>query len=205
VRVWLVMVRSNRAVRVATAWPLLALLCLPALGQAPAAPAAGDAERSDYLIGPGDVLQLFVWKEPELTRELTVRIDGRVSVPLLGDVEAMGRTPAQLAADLSKRFTRFLEAPQVTLGVAQANSTRFFVLGQVNKPGDFPLTGRTTVLQGLALAGGFKEFAKTDSIVIIRREKGAETAVPFNYKRLESGKELAQNVALRPGDTVLVP
>jgi polysaccharide export outer membrane protein len=180
------------------------MLCFPAWGQSPA-PAAGETERSDYLIGPGDVLQLFVWKEPELTRELTVRLDGRISVPLLGDVEATGRTPAQLAAELSKRFTRFLEAPQVTLGVAQANSTRFYVLGQVNKPGDFALTGRTTVLQGLALAGGFKEFAKTDSIVIIRREKGAETVVPFNYKRLESGKELAQNVALRPGDTVLVP
>jgi polysaccharide biosynthesis/export protein len=181
-----------------------ALLAWPAAAQAPA-PSSGDVERSDYLIGPGDVLQLFVWKEPELTRELTVRIDGRISVPLLGDVEAMGRTPVQLAAELSKRFTRFLEAPQVTLGVAQANSTRFYVLGQVNKPGDFPLTGRTTVLQGLALAGGFKEFAKTDSIVIIRREKGAETALPFNYKRLESGKELAHNVSLRPGDTILVP
>jgi polysaccharide biosynthesis/export protein len=199
------MANTNRCgCRVVAAWLLAAMFCVPAAAQAPAAPPS-DGERSDYLIGPGDVLQLFVWKEPELTRELTVRLDGRISVPLLGDVEAIGRTPAQLAADLSKRFTRFLEAPQVTLGVAQANSTRFFVLGQVNKPGDFPLTGRTTVLQGLALAGGFKEFAKTDSIVIIRREKGAETVLPFNYKRLESGKELAHNVSLRPGDTILVP
>lgn len=179
------------------------LVVLPAAAQAPS-PSTGDAG-SDYHIGPGDVLQLFVWKEPELTRELTVRLDGRISVPLLGDVEANGRTPAQLAGELSKRFTRFLEAPQVTLGVAQANSTRFYVLGQVNKPGDFPLSGRTTVLQGLALAGGFKEFAKTDGIVIIRREKGNETAITFNYKRLESGRDVSQNVALRPGDTILVP
>src|SRR5215510_5760592 len=146
-----------RPATLALAW---ALLVLPAAAQAPSTPAGDD--RADYTIGPGDVLQLFVWKEPELTRELTVRLDGRISVPLLGDVEATGRTPAQLAADLSKRFTRFLEAPQVTLGVAQANSTRFYVLGQVNKPGDFALAGRTSVLQGLALAGGFKEFAKTD-------------------------------------------
>jgi polysaccharide export outer membrane protein len=165
----------------------------------------GSASAADYLIGSGDVLQLFVWKEPELTRDLKVRLDGKITVPLLGDVEAAGRTPPQLGADLAQRLGRFIEAPQVSVGVGQANSSRFYVIGTVNKPGDFPLTGRTSVLQGLALAGGFREFAKTDGIVIVRREMAGETVIPFSYKRLESGKDISQNIALRPGDTIVVP
>jgi polysaccharide biosynthesis/export protein len=166
-----------------------------------------------YLIGPGDVLRLFVWKEPEISGELTVRFDGKVTVPLLGDVEASGKSPQDLASALGKMFLRFLSAPQVTLGVLRSNSARFFVIGMVSKPGEFPLTGRTTVLQGLAQAGGFREFAKTDSILIVRQDKGfflpkgkpSETFINVNYKKLESGKDLSENVVLRPGDTILVP
>jgi polysaccharide export outer membrane protein len=159
----------------------------------------------EYRIGTGDVLQLFVWKEPDLTRDLTVRFDGKVTVPLLGDVTASGRTPQELGDDIARSLARFLAAPQVTLGVLQANSARFHVLGQVNKPGEFPLTRRMTVLQALAMAGGFKEYAKTDGIVIIRQEGEAETTLSVNYKRLEAGRDLTQNVLLRPGDTILVP
>ncbi len=179
-------------------------LAFAAGGRAQTDPGSG-AQAGDYLIGSGDVLQLFVWKETELTRELKVRLDGKITVPLLGDVEAAGRTPPQLGADLARRLGRFIEAPQVSVGVAQANSSRFYVIGTVNKPGDFPLTGRTSVLQGLALAGGFREFAKTDGIVIVRREAGGETVIPFSYKRLESGKDISQNIALKPGDTIVVP
>jgi polysaccharide export outer membrane protein len=181
----------------------------------PAQEAQAEAEGLDqeYRIGPGDVLQLFVWKEPEVSRDITVRVDGKVTVPLLGDIAAAGKTPSQLGAEVTKLLSRFLSAPQVTLSVSVANSTRFYVLGQVAKPGDFPLTGRTTVLQGLALAGGFREFAKTDSIVIIRQDRGffvpkgrpAESVISFNYKRLEAGRDLAANIVLRPGDTILVP
>ena len=159
----------------------------------------------EYRIGAGDVLQLFVWKEPDLTREITVRFDGKVTVPLLGDLEAVGRTPQGLSDEISASLARFLAAPQVTLGVLHANSARFHVLGQVAKPGDFPLTRRTTILQALALAGGFKEFAKTDSILIIRQEGEGETALPFNYKKIEGGRDLSQDTVLRPGDTILVP
>jgi polysaccharide export outer membrane protein len=170
-------------------------------------------EPVEYRIGPGDVLRLFVWKEPDLSGEVTVRFDGKVTVPLLGDVDASSRTPEQLASEVSKSMKRFLVAPQVTLSVVNSNSARFFVLGQVMRPGDFPLRGRTTVLQALALAGGFREFAKTDSIVIVRQAdslslpagKPAETFLTVNYKRLESAKDVGEDILLRPGDTVLVP
>jgi polysaccharide export outer membrane protein len=162
-------------------------------------------QKIDYLIGPADLLQIFVWKEPELSRDVNVRLDGKITVPLLGDVEAAGRTPQQLGEELAKSLSKFLETPRVTVGVSQANSTRFYVVGQVGRPGDFPLSGRTTVLQGLALAGGFRDFAKTDSIVIVRQDRNGQVVIPVNYKKLEDGKDISQNITLRPGDTVIVP
>jgi len=185
--------------------------------QAPAAvpsPAPDDVpETAEYRVGSGDLLQLFVWKEPDMSRELMVRVDGKMTVPLLGDVEAAGRTPEQLSAEITKLFKKFLAAPQVTVGVLNANSARFFVLGMVQRPGDFPLRGRTSVRQGLALAGGFKEYAKTDGIVIVRQDRGtflpkgrpSESFIPFNYKKLEGKSGLGDNILLRPGDTILVP
>lgn len=167
--------------------------------------ASAPAKPFVYLIGPGDVLNLYVWKEPELTREVTVRLDGRITLPLLGDVEASGRTPPELSADIGKALGRFLATPNVSVGVHRPVSTQFYVLGQVAKPGDYPLARQTTVLQALAIAGGFKEYAKTDDIVIIRQERGSQTLIPVNYKRLESGKDLSQNIPLQPGDTVVVP
>jgi polysaccharide export outer membrane protein len=172
--------------------------------QAAGAPAAG---KTDYVIGPGDVLQIVVWKEPELTRDVTVRVDGKITVPLLGEVEAAGQTPAQLGADLQKALVRFFAAPQVTVGVAQATSRHFFVIGQVTRPGNYPLGARMTVLQGLALAGGLREFAKADSIVIVRPGQAppAQTVIPVNYKKIEEGKDVSQNILLKPGDTIVVP
>lgn len=161
---------------------------------------------SEYLIGPGDVLQVFVWKEQELTREVSVRLDGKITVPLLGDVEAVGRTPASLAEDVAQRLARYLATPLVTVGLSHANSTRFYVVGQVMKPGEYPMAGPMTVLQALAVAGGFRDFARSDSILIVRRGQGKQTVIPVNYKRLESGRDIdAQNVALHPGDTIVVP
>jgi polysaccharide biosynthesis/export protein len=188
----------------------LAVLLAPtasalAAPQAPA-PARPEEPKLEYLIGPGDVLQVFVWKEPELSKDVTVRMDGKISVPLLGDMDAAGRSPRQLGAELASAFGRFLSSPQVTLGVSQANSTRFYVLGKVAKPGEFPLTGKVSVLQGLALAGGLLEFAKPESIVVIRQApQGGQTAIPFNYKRIEEAKDITQNFLLRPGDTIIVP
>jgi polysaccharide biosynthesis/export protein len=158
-----------------------------------------------YVIGAGDVLQVFVWKEPDLTRDVTVRLDGRITLPLLGDVVAAGRTPSELSAELGRQLARFVDAPMVTLGVAQATSARVYVLGQVAQPGTFPLTGRTTVLQALALAGGLREFVKPDRILVIREEPGLRAPLVVNYKRLEGGSDITQNIVLKPGDTILVP
>jgi polysaccharide export outer membrane protein len=143
-----------------------------------------------------------VWREAELTRDVEVRLDGMITLPLLGELQAAGRTPSELADTLSKALGKYVETPKVTVGVSRANSARFYIIGQVARSGEFPLTGRTTVLQGLALAGGFREFAKTESIVIVRPD---QTPIQINYKRIAEGKDVSQNVLLAPGDTVVVP
>ena len=168
-------------------------------------PAAGAPGAAAYRIGPGDTLQLFVWKEPELTREVTVRIDGKISVALLGDVQAAGRLPSELAEEITNGLKRFLAAPVVTIAVNQTRSTRFFVLGMVVKSGEFPMAGPTSVVQALAVAGGFREYAKTNEIVILRGQGRASTFVRVNFDRLISGRDGSQNIPLEPGDTVLVP
>jgi len=200
--------RARNAVR---ALLLLAacLVAVPAVPQAkPAKPAArvqDTPEPTEYLIGAGDTLHVFVWKEPELSKDVTVRVDGKITVPLVGDVAAAGRTPQQLGAELGRGLGKFLESPQVTLALSQAISSRFYIIGQVAKSGDFPLATRVNVLQALALAGGFKEYAKTDDIVIIREGQGAQAIIPVNYKKFESGKDMTQNVLIRPGDVIVVP
>jgi polysaccharide export outer membrane protein len=181
---------------------LLAVMAPAAAAWSAPAQAASAPEAPGYTIGPADVLQIIVWKEAELTRDVTVRFDGMITVPLLGELKAAGETPVQLAAAVAKGFEKYVQGPRVTVGILQANSARFYVIGQVGRSGEFPLSGRTTVLQALALAGGFKDFAKTDAIVIVRRD---QTILPVNYKRITDGKDLSQNVVLGPGDTVIVP
>jgi len=186
----------------------LAILGLSAsivLAQATSPKEPDRSSEGEYLLHAGDVVQIFVWKEPDLTRDVTVRLDGRITMPLLGDIQASGRTPQELAKEITSKLAALIGNPVVTVSLTQPNSSRFFVIGMVNNPGGYPLTGRVTVLQALALAGGFKDFAKTDKILVIRSSSGAPTATPFNYKKIEDGSDLAQNVALRAGDTILVP
>jgi len=170
--------------------------------ETPAKPAPGSSTSSGYVIGLGDVLRINVWKEPELTQDVTVRLDGMITVPLLGDVQAAGRAPSQLAGTLREGLQQFVESPRVTVSVSQATSARVYVVGQMVRPGEFPLSGRMTVLKALALAGGFKEWAKSESIVIVRED---QTVLPFNYKRVADGKDVSQNVLLAAGDTIVVP
>jgi polysaccharide export outer membrane protein len=159
----------------------------------------------EYTIQPGDVIRVMVWREPELTSDYVVRLDGQVTLPLLGDIPASGRSPDELSAQIQESLKAFLERPIVAVAIVQANSARFFVIGQVARSGSYPMFGRTTVLQALALAGGFREFAKRDRILIIRQTGQKQETIPFNYKALEDGKDLETNVALVPGDTILVP
>jgi len=170
-------------------------------GPAPGVAAAASTVPG-YVIGLGDVLRIVVWKEPDLTGDVTVRPDGMVTVPLVGDVMAAGRVPSQLAATLVGGFQQFLEGPRVTVTVVQAVSARIYVVGQVMRPGEFPLSGHLTVLKALALAGGFKDFARTDGIVVVRED---QTVLSFNYKRVAEGRDVTQNVLLQAGDTIVVP
>jgi polysaccharide export outer membrane protein len=168
------------------------------------APAAAE-EPAPYYVAPGDVLRIAVWKEPELSTEVFVRLDGMITVSVVGDVRAAGKTTEQIATEVRTKLRSVLEVPQVTVTVAQAVSARFYVIGEVAVSGAFPLTGRITFLQALALAGGFREFAKRDRIVVIRERRGQRQAIVFNFRDLEAGINLEQNITVEAGDTLIVP
>jgi len=159
-----------------------------------------------YVIGPDDVLSIVFWKDKDLSAEVTVRPDGKVSLPLLNDIQAQGRTPDELRDALKQAAQAFVEDPNPTVMVKEIKSRRVFITGQVEKPGPYPLTGETTVLQLIAMAGGIREFADGSNITIIRKgENGRTEILPFNYRDVLKRKNLTQNVQLKPGDTVVVP
>ena len=159
-----------------------------------------------YVIGPDDVLSIVFWKDKDLSAEVTVRPDGKVSLPLLNDIQAQGRTPDELRDALKQAAQAFVEDPNPTVMVKEIKSRRVFITGQVEKPGPYPLTGETTVLQLIAMAGGIREFADGSNITIIRKgENGRTEILPFNYRDVLKRKNLTQNVQLQPGDTVVVP
>ncbi len=165
-------------------------------------PAAPDA----YVIGAEDVLSINVWKEQEMSRQVPVRPDGMISLPLLGDVKASGLTPLQLQDLLTTDLKKYLSDPQVTVIVTQVNSLSFNVVGEVLKPGYYPLTRRMTVLDAIAMAGGFRDFAKVKKIYVLRvKADGKEVRLPFNYKNVVKGKNETQNIELQPRDTLVVP
>ena len=196
---------------------LLAFAALALNGQAqnptpdaakPMAPAASSpvaANDPDYKIGPQDVLTITVWKEPEVSREVPVRPDGKISLPLLNDVEAAGLTPMQLANSLTESLKKFISSPQVTVMVKEINSRRVYVIGEVVRAGTFPLLPKMTVLQIVSSCGGFTQFANPKKIYVLRTKDGKQAKIPFNYKDVVSGKNPEQNIELQPGDTVVVP
>ncbi len=159
----------------------------------------------NYVIGGQDVLDISVWKELELTRTVPVRPDGKISLPLLNDVQAAGLTPTQLAAQITESLKKFVTNPQVTVIVTQINSQRIYILGEVNRAGAYPLLPNMTVLQGLSSAGGFTQFANMKKIYMFRMENGKQVKYPFNYKDVISGKQPDENVVMKAGDTIVVP
>ena len=169
----------------------------------PAAAAAPAVTDQEYRIGPQDVLQIDVWKEPEITRTIPVRPDGKISLPLLHDVQAAGLTAMQLAVNIRDGLTKYLTNPQVTVTVTQINSRRVFVTGEVNKSGALPLLPGMTVLQALASSGGFTQFAKEKGIYILRTENGKQVKLPYNYKDVLKGTK--EDVPLQAGDVIVVP
>jgi len=166
---------------------------------------AGVQVGPDYVIGPADSLEISVWKENDLDAKVPVRPDGKISLPLLGDVTASGFTPTQLAADLSLRLKKYVDDPRVTVVVTAVNSRRIYIVGEVVHTGAYPLLGNMTVLQALSGAGGFSPFASLKNIYILRNQDGTQVKLPFNYKKVIKGENMQQNVQLRPGDTIVVP
>jgi polysaccharide export outer membrane protein len=159
-----------------------------------------------YVIGSSDVLAITVWKEPEISRSIPVRPDGKISLPLAGELQAAGRTPLQLEQDISGKLKAYITNPDVNVIVQQINSEKFNVLGRVAKPGSYLLASTTTVLDAIATAGGFQDFAKQKGIYILRSTPGGgQTRLAFNYKDVIKGKHPEQNTKLQPGDTVVVP
>jgi polysaccharide biosynthesis/export protein len=158
-----------------------------------------------YVIGPEDVLSIVFWRDKELSADVVVRPDGKISVPLLNDVQAAGYTPEQLRGQVEKAAKKYIEDPSATVIVKAINSRKVHILGNVGKAGTYPLAGDMTVLQCIALAGGLQEYADAKNITIMRKEDGQDRAFKFNYKDVVKGKNLEQNIALKPGDTIIVP
>jgi len=173
---------------------------------AAAAPVAGAVEvPADYVIGPEDVLGVVYWRDKDMSGDVAVRPDGKISLPLLNDVQAAGMTPAQLRDKLVEASKQYFEDPSITVVVKQMNSRKVFITGEVGKPGPYPLAGPTTVLQLISIAGGLRDYADSKKILIVRNEHGKQTSFLFNYKDVVSRKNLRQNIELKPGDTVIVP
>jgi polysaccharide export outer membrane protein len=194
--------------------PVIALVAAAAplvSAQGPLVPApavaipVGPAVVDDYVIGPDDVLVVQFWREKDLSAEVTVRPDGKVSLPLLNDIRAAGLTPEQLRDAVLETARKYVEDPIATVIVKQINSRKVFITGQVEKPGPYPLAGRMTVLQLIATAGGLKDWVDGKNILVMRNEGGLQAMYRFNYQDVVRHRNLRQNIELKSGDTVLVP
>jgi polysaccharide export outer membrane protein len=167
--------------------------------------AQAPVQDSSYKIGPNDVLNIFVWKEAELTRDVSVTPDGKITFPLIGEIVAEGQTVSELKRTLTEKLQDFVTAPEVTVIVKEIRSQVIYAIGKLARPGPIPLAPNMTVMQALSAAGGFAEWADQKNILIVRREGGKETQLRFNYKEYTSGEKLEQNILLKPGDTLVVP
>lgn len=201
----------------ATAWSLgMAQQAAPEKAKESGVPAAQSATKPDssprsatddptFIIGQDDVLDISVWKEPDVSRQVPVRPDGKISLPLLNDVQASGLTPMQLQAQLTEKLKKFFTEPQVTVIVTAINSRRVYMMGEISRPGAIPLTPNMTVLQAISSAGGLTQFANSSKIQILRTENGKQVPYFFNYKEVIRGVKTEQNIFLKPGDSIVVP
>lgn len=185
---------------------ILTLGCAPKLSSTvEAQAAAAQVVEETYQLGPEDIIEISVWKEPDLTKEIAVRPDGKISYPLLGEIQAAGKTVKELREDISERLEKYVTDAQVTVILLKAQHYKIYVVGKVNKPGEFIVGRPANVMQALAMAGGLTPFASPGRIVILRRVGDTEQTLPFDYKAVSRGQFLEQNVTLLPGDVVVVP
>jgi polysaccharide export outer membrane protein len=186
----------------------LAVLCAATVNSQaadPPRPPGADNTTATYEVQPGDVLQVSVWKEADLSQQVLVRPDGGFSFPLAGDVSAIGKTVEQLRLELTQRLGKFIPDLFVTVAVQEIRGNKVYVIGQVNRAGEFIVNPRIDVMQALSLAGGTTAFASPNDIFVLRREGGAQRRLPFNFGDVTRGKSLEQNIILRSGDVVVVP
>ena len=177
------------------------LLATAATAQQIVTPTAGS-----YRLNPGDVIEISVWKEPELQREVLLLPDGNIAFPLVGTVQAAGRTPDEIQAEVEERLTRFFPEPVVTVSILRVAGNKLYVTGQVNQPGQFTVDQPVDVLQAIALAGGLTAFADEDDIYVLRRDQdGSQSAIAFDYDDVTDGSDLSSNIVLQQGDVVVVP
>ena len=183
---------------------IVLLACaVPAFAATPAAPAASPLEA--YTVKPGDLLSISVWKEPDLQGPVLVRPDGNFSYPLVGQIDARGKTVADLQQMVSDKLKKFISDPVVTVSIQEVKGNKVYVIGQVNKPGEFIVNPRVDVMQALSMAGGTTPYAALGDIVILRRSESGQQALPFKYADVAKGRNLNQNIMLQAGDVVVVP
>ncbi|MCK5544832.1 MAG: polysaccharide biosynthesis/export family protein [Desulfobulbaceae bacterium] len=167
--------------------------------------ASSDSADGEYKIGLGDIIEVQVWKEEALSRTLAVRIDGRISLPLVGDVVAAGKSTTELALDLEKRFGELVGDPVVSVMLSENRSQKYYIMGQIGEAGEFAIDYPITVVQVIARSKGFKEWADKSGIVVLRRENGGERMIMFNYESFVKGRSSERNILIMPGDTIIVP
>ncbi len=163
------------------------------------------AQQKDYTIAPADILEISIWGEKELLRQVVVRPDGKISFPLVGDIKVAGKTTSQVKKEIEEKIREYIPDAIASVIVTQLGSLQYYVVGKVAKPGVYNVSRPITVLQALALAGGLTPFAKEDKILIIRYHGKKTIKIPFNYEEVKKGKHLEQNILLQRGDVVLVP
>ena len=192
---------------------LLAIVAI-GIGESPAAEKKSDAKQTwsakasanEYHVGVGDILRITTWKEPDLSmEEVLVRTDGKISFPLVNDVEAAGLSPVELKRAIEAGLKEYVSNPVVTVHVTNPGSQRFYILGEVLNTGEYPLVKHLTVLQAFAVAGGFTEWASKKEIILLRTEDRKEKIYRINYKNIVKGKDLSQNIKLKADDTIIVP
>jgi polysaccharide biosynthesis/export protein len=192
------MPNRNPVMRFILVLPTLLLLAL-------FTPPTAQAQDAGYLLNPGDVVRVSVWREEELNREALVQPDGSISFPLVGQVQASGRTAAEVQAEITERIDRYIPDAVVTVELLEARGNIIYVIGEVNKPGQYQLGQPITVVQAISLAGGFTPFAGKGRIRVVRKEGGRERTFNVDYDDVQSGRNLQQNIQLKAGDTVIVP
>ena len=163
------------------------------------------SEKESYIIGPSDIIEINVWKEPELTRKVAVRMDGKITLPMINDVQAANLPLQELQKEIAERYKEFVEVPEVTVILLASNSRKIYMLGKIGRPGELPLTKEITILQAISISGGLQKWADKSDIRLIRKIDGVEKTFRIDYDAIISGKDLTQNIVLQPDDTIFVP